>query len=54
VTHDVSKFTEEQLKRFDSYILDNAFFYRFSDGTSKFCFWPPEDPKNFEPKLNYQ
>lgn len=41
--HDVSKFTKEQLARFDTLLADNPYFYRMSDPTTNHCHWPAEE-----------
>ena len=43
VTHDTSKFTEAHLARFDELAGDNPYFYRFSDPSYRYCYWPAEE-----------
>jgi hypothetical protein len=43
VSHDTSKFTPEQLEKFAKLGGDAPYFYRMSDPTSKYCYWPHEE-----------
>lgn len=43
ISHDLSKFTEDQIKRFETMTGDTPYFYRYSDPTSKYCFFTPEE-----------
>jgi hypothetical protein len=41
--HDLSKFSEKHIKGFDGSSSDYAYFFRFSDPTSKYFYWPAEE-----------
>ncbi len=52
VAHDTSRFSEEIRKRVDYPESDNPYFFRVSDPTSKFFFWPAEE--QVPERINYQ